>query len=187
MIQLAELRVDMLVNGNTNRAEGRILERPGKALVPIRGENRKPLAQFFGVFRILLAIDKSDRTPGIAFAPPEDFVAGLQAKVGAGSQADQTLQKFGFFLPALQLVLNQRIGLEKNRENILLVTALETEAEIILHEGVPAPFEVEIQLGKGGTPIDSKENGLELAGSRRGDRACWQPAGPLLSRSDRSS
>jgi hypothetical protein len=31
-----------------------------------------------------------------------------------------------------------------------------------LHEGVPAPFEVEVQLRKRSTPIYSKENGLEL-------------------------
>jgi hypothetical protein len=31
-----------------------------------------------------------------------------------------------------------------------------------LHEGVPAPFEIEVYLRKGGTPIDAKEHGPEL-------------------------
>ena len=102
------------------------------------GQHRIPLAQFFGVFRILRSIDERNWTPGIPFAPLEYLVPRLQTEVGTGSQRDKALQKFSPFLPARKLVLNERIGLEKNREDILLVAPLKTKPEIILLEGFSA-------------------------------------------------
>ena len=51
---------------------------------------------------------------------------------------------------------------KKGREYILRKAPLKTEAEIVLPKGAAAALEVEVQPGKGGISIYSKEHGLEL-------------------------
>ena len=81
--------VDMFVNWNQRPwLTLHCLEAPSKLRFQAAVKTVNPWRNSSGIFGIFGSIDKGDRTPGIAFTPLQDFVAGLQDEVGVGFERE---------------------------------------------------------------------------------------------------
>ncbi len=132
--RLAELRIDIFVNGNERGRQRQRFQRSVETTNVVHGRNGASLQRFFGVFGILRPIDKAHRIPRITLAPLHHLLSRLENQILIGLCRGVGFEQLGVFVPALKVIAHQRVGFEKHREPIFFVASFQAQAKVVLIE-----------------------------------------------------